>query len=686
MNLPMLIERVPCGLLDIPSYQDRPGILRYEAGLLLDRHLRRLAGVSGAMDRGLARRLHRMRAERLYSRLGYARFVDYARERLEIGIRTAQEFAQLGAGLERLPLLDRALDEGRIRWSAALQVARVAKTEDEAAWVEAAKTLTVRELRARAAGALGEEPRKPGKQGSDFPDEDDDDPPRRLRLEAPRSRARLWEAALELCDLMAGAELSPAEAPEYLLADFLSGPLPEVDLLDEISPRGAPLKWRLSAEPGFGGPYHRLVAALSPDLRPARPCFTMSPDVRACLLLVRAPIETDPFTLDGSMRTILAAKRALDLDLARLLRNFQTLGLARHLGYSGFGEYVEERLGMSARRAGSLVFLDKRLALLPEIAEAVREGAIGTMAAVAISRVASPGESSLAWVERARGRSVLRLREEVSWTERQGRLGTIPVPWMPPPPGRLPSPLEDLGSEILARRQMSAREARGEGEEKAPASWFEPDSMRLLRETLEALSPDPNQEWRVPVEFLLRESALGMWDEARARITASTGAIVVPDHEVLYRVALEFLATHLPAWLDEVERGDPIAVRERFRCAIPGCSAREGAAHHIRFRSQGGSDEPSNLVFLCYHHHLGGVHKGYVRVSGRAPGELRIELGVRPDGTALETFERGEKTRVSSSRSCSGSPRSDPGRRSFPSSPPRTASRWSCPPPRPSEA
>ncbi len=640
----MLIERVPYGLLDIPSYQDRPGILRYEAGLLLDRHLRRLGGVSGAMDRGLARRLHRMRSGRLYARLGYARFVDYARERLEIGIRTAQEFAQLGAGLERLPLLDRALDEGRVRWSAAVQVARVAKAEDEASWVEAAKTLTVRKLRARVARALGEKPPQPEGRADCLPDEDDADPPRRLRLEAPRSRARLWEAALELCDLMAGAELSPAEAPEYLLADFLSGPLPEVDLLGDVCPIGAPLKWLRTAEPGFGGPYHRLVAALSRDLRPARPCFTMSLEIRACLVLVRAPIETDPFGLDGSMRTILAAKRALDLDLARLLRNFQTLGLARHLGYCGFGEYVEERLGMSVRRAGSLVYLDKRLALLPEVAGAVQEGAIGTMAAAAISRVASPGASSLAWVERAKLRSVLRLREEVSWTERQGRLGTIPAPWMPPPPGRLPSPLEDLGSEVLSRRQMSAQAARAEGAEKRPPSWFQPDSMSFLRATLEALTPDPNEEWRVPVEFMLRESALGMWDEARARIAASTGGIIVPDHEVLYRVALEFLATHLPAWLDEVERGDPIAVRERFRCAIPGCSAREGAAHHIRFRSQGGSDEASNLVFLCYHHHLGGVHKGYVRVAGRAPDELRIELGMRPDGSALETFERGERS------------------------------------------
>ena len=37
--------------------------------------------------------------------------------------------------------------------------------------------------------------------------------------------------------------------------------------------------------------------------------------------------------------------------------------------------------------------------------------------------------------------------------------------------------------------------------------------------------------------------------------------------------------------------------RDRWRCR--GCSAQVGELHHIKFRSQGGLDEASNLITLC---------------------------------------------------------------------------------------
>jgi hypothetical protein len=49
----------------------------------------------------------------------------------------------------------------------------------------------------------------------------------------------------------------------------------------------------------------------------------------------------------------------------------------------------------------------------------------------------------------------------------------------------------------------------------------------------------------------------------------------------------------------------------------------------VRFRSQGGEDEPQNMVALCEPHHLRGVHMGRVRVSGTAPDGLVWELGGR---------------------------------------------------------
>ena len=71
--------------------------------------------------------------------------------------------------------------------------------------------------------------------------------------------------------------------------------------------------------------------------------------------------------------------------------------------------------------------------------------------------------------------------------------------------------------------------------------------------------------------------------------------------------------------------------RDRWRCTVPGCSSLMNLHdHHIVFRSAGGSDNLVNRTTLCVWHHLRGVHGGVVRCVGKAPSDLRFELGVRP--------------------------------------------------------
>ena len=62
-----------------------------------------------------------------------------------------------------------------------------------------------------------------------------------------------------------------------------------------------------------------------------------------------------------------------------------------------------------------------------------------------------------------------------------------------------------------------------------------------------------------------------------------------------------------------------VFVRDRFRCAVPGCRSRRCLeVHHIVPRSLGGTNELSNLILLCAgHHHL--HHEGKLRIEGRAP-------------------------------------------------------------------
>jgi len=107
------------------------------------------------------------------------------------------------------------------------------------------------------------------------------------------------------------------------------------------------------------------------------------------------------------------------------------------------------------------------------------------------------------------------------------------------------------------------------------------------------------------------------------------GTIVDEACREIDSVAAKFIET----WKAELaERSTPhrrVLARDGGRCQVPGCSRAALHAHHVLYRSRGGGDEEENLVAMCAAHHLHGVHRGYVRVRGRAPDGLRWQLGVR---------------------------------------------------------
>ena len=69
-------------------------------------------------------------------------------------------------------------------------------------------------------------------------------------------------------------------------------------------------------------------------------------------------------------------------------------------------------------------------------------------------------------------------------------------------------------------------------------------------------------------------------------------------------------------------RRKEILMRHGGLCAVPGCSRDARHIHHIVFRSRGGSDDPANCIALCAAHHLHGIHRGHLTVSGRAGERL----------------------------------------------------------------
>ncbi len=66
--------------------------------------------------------------------------------------------------------------------------------------------------------------------------------------------------------------------------------------------------------------------------------------------------------------------------------------------------------------------------------------------------------------------------------------------------------------------------------------------------------------------------------------------------------------------------------RDRGRCQAPGCrSARWLQIHHIVHREDGGTNDPSNLVCLCFAHHQA-HHQGKLLISGTAPDQIDVEF------------------------------------------------------------
>ena len=87
---------------------------------------------------------------------------------------------------------------------------------------------------------------------------------------------------------------------------------------------------------------------------------------------------------------------------------------------------------------------------------------------------------------------------------------------------------------------------------------------------------------------------------------------------------LERLLRHATAeWERRPRHRDPIFERDGWRCAVPACTARASLRdHHVIYRSHGGDNARDNRVAICAAHHLNGIHRLRIRVSGVAPHDL----------------------------------------------------------------
>ena len=392
--------------------------------------------------------------------LGFSSIAAYALERCDRSVRWVEAARCLARRLEPLPELRRAVAFGSVSWSMGELLARVAQPGDEARWIEAAESRTVREMRGLVEAAVHERAVGAilngragggsvlGEQASDEQASDEqaaartasasengeaggDDEVCTLTCTVDREDAWLFEATRTLLEQLgehgadAQVEALLAEGQGTLLAALPAGALDldrwgGVDTaqhrwLQELG------RWRAAAEAlceknfrdsvlGSGRDFDRNVD-LNGDPKAADP--VRSAVAEAAALGLSALEGAGCHDLDGMLRGLSRLLARHELELSRLVLQFHRADGWRRLGYASEAQYARERLGLSrssllARRALAL-----RLEKLPRVAEALGAGQIGVEAAVQVVRVAVPSTQA-AWVERARQRTLKHLREEVA--------------------------------------------------------------------------------------------------------------------------------------------------------------------------------------------------------------------------------------------------------------------------------
>jgi len=491
-------------------------------------------------------------------------------------------------------------------------VARVATLDDEEGWIARAGRITARAL-AREVRAVD----RGAPEAEAATDEDGAEEAPRERIEIlcrPEASAK-WFHARGAARRVAGERVPAWACLELVAAELVSaiGIDPGADGCEGPACDDAPAAGECS-EPANG------CAVLKGADDGAGEAGDESSEVAEADLppelsdLVDGLSEADAFELDSRLRRAVALEQRLDAELGPLLRRVAGRRLYRLRGFPTFEAYARERLGISPRKARALLRLERAGDRCPALVEAYRDGTLSWVQAHAIAPLlffeGAPFWGG-AWVERAEFVSVRRLEDDVerALVLAESDPGIFRVA------GGI-SPCEccnDPDAPEEAERQTGAQHASDD--ETCRISFSLPtDVARFFRAVLLTV---------------------------RQRIEAASGRSATPGE------AFEAMLDHaLAAWQvrdPELRTDHRVFERDGWRCQFPGCSSlRNLHGHHIRFRSAGGDDDLSNLVALCAWHHQRGVHARIVRVTGRAPGKLRFELGVRREGRPLEVYRSGD--------------------------------------------
>jgi hypothetical protein len=586
--------------------------------------------------------------------LGFSSVAAYALERCDRSVRWVEGARSLARRLEPLPELRRSLAFGSISWSMAELLARVAQPEDEAGWIEAAQSRTVRQMRARVLQAIAAAERNecarvceaPATEGTETTDSDE---MCTLTCTVDQEEAWLFEATRALLEQLgvhgsdAQVEALLAEGQGNLLAALPAGglslePLERVDEAQRTWVRELS-RWRAEAEVRCEEHFRNTLSGSYALVGTSEPEPVRDSVAQAAARGLASLEGMNAHDLDGVLRGLSRALSRHELELSQRVLQFHRADGWRRLGYASEAQYASERLGMSrssfvARRALAL-----RLERLPRVAEALGAGQLGVEAALQAVRVATPGTEA-AWVERAQQRTIKHLREEVAAAlvavRLSGEAGCLP------PVDAEMGAFHELEQAVVSGRACQSRPANDASLERdgavrltepgsasrrawlvmlgSLAEWLE-GGLQMSAARARSSASKFASKGRIELRLRVSRASYAWWRglEAQARRWLPSGTSW-----------LRFLCLSIwNAWrhlLGTSVAYDHIYIRDRYRCSSPVCNRRDVTPHHLQFRSAGGSDDDDNVAAVCTWCHLFGVHGGRIRAVGTAE-RIHWELG-----------------------------------------------------------
>ena len=358
---------------------------------------------------------------------GYARLEDHSRERFDRSSRWVRDLAVLGSAMATMPEIGEALvgSDGHppIGRVAALVVARVASPESVGRWIDLARSVTVRELKATV--------KKARAARSCWPMPPEDSQANRLvRFLVPDPVLAAFDETLALHRAISGQDVTVTSFVEALAAEGFAGPSPPD--AENVSIRPAP------DETAVEDALARATANWA-DLE-GSPDGSIAASA-ACLKRLEFCSERagsgGPPELDLQIRTLIRIEDELERHLGRVLRDLSERGGWSRLMFRGAGHYAEQRLGLARRTLQNRAMLSRTLRRFPHLCEAYERGDVGLEAALLVVRLLRDAPvvdraCEEAWVEHARECTVKRLRDERRSHARDRFVEPVPL-GVPPP-------------------------------------------------------------------------------------------------------------------------------------------------------------------------------------------------------------------------------------------------------------